>query len=168
MHLKSRERIWRRKKNEGEWTGKVNIMVRKKILVMGEPCEASRFWPAPGFKWRTFVSSGFSTEGTIISASAVPRCDLVSGEMTNDRTDRLTDETTTESGFRFGRSEVLWSLRRYLRVSVKPRISHQWSTRQERNICNLCRSTIYLERTRSTVSQSNKLWNYFESNNKET
>ena len=136
-------------------------MVRKKILVVGEPCEASRFWPAPGFKVRIFVSSGFSTGGTLISVSAVPHCDLVSGEMTNDRTDRLTDETTTKSGFR--RSEVLWSLIHYLRVSVKPRISHQWSTRQERNICNF-----YLERTRSVVSQSNKLWNYFEGNNKET
>ena len=29
-------------------------------------------WPTPGFKARTFVSSGTSTEGTLISASAMP------------------------------------------------------------------------------------------------
>ena len=30
--------------------------------------------PTPGFDRRTFVSSGFSTKGTLISASAVPHC----------------------------------------------------------------------------------------------
>ena len=30
------------------------------------------FWPTPGLKGRTFVSSGFSTEGTLISVSQYP------------------------------------------------------------------------------------------------
>ena len=38
---------------------------------MGKVCVAT-FYPAPGFKGRTFVRFGFSTEGTWISASAVP------------------------------------------------------------------------------------------------
>ena len=38
---------------------------------MGEACVAI-FWPSPGIKRRRFVSSGFSTEGTLIFASAVP------------------------------------------------------------------------------------------------
>ena len=33
-------------------------------------------YSTPGFKGRTFVTSGFSTEGTLLSASAGPRCGL--------------------------------------------------------------------------------------------
>ena len=43
---------------------------RKKFLAAGEACVAI-FWPIRGFKGRTFVSSGFSKGGTLISASAV-------------------------------------------------------------------------------------------------
>ena len=68
-HL-NRERIW---KNEGEWTGKFKTGTRKKFLAVGEACLAI-FWPTPGFKGRTSVSSGFSTEGTFIFASAVSYC----------------------------------------------------------------------------------------------
>ena len=32
------------------------------------------FWPTPGFKGKTFVSSGFSTEGTLMSAAKLPHC----------------------------------------------------------------------------------------------
>ena len=38
---------------------------------MGDSCVAI-FWPTPGFKGRTFVSSGFSVEETLISVSTVP------------------------------------------------------------------------------------------------
>ena len=60
-------------KKEGEWTCKVEIRTRKRFLAVGEACMAI-FWPALGFKGRTFVSSGFSIEGTWISASAVSQC----------------------------------------------------------------------------------------------
>ena len=36
-----------------------------------DEASAAIFWPSPGFKGRTFVSSGFSIEGTLISASSV-------------------------------------------------------------------------------------------------
>ena len=58
-------------RNEGEWTGDVEIRTRKKFLAVGEAYDAT-FLLTPRFKRRTFVSSGFSTEGTLISASAVP------------------------------------------------------------------------------------------------
>ena len=35
---------------------------------------AGYIWHIPGFKGRTFVRFGFSTEGILISASAVPHC----------------------------------------------------------------------------------------------
>ena len=38
---------------------------------MGDSCVAI-FWPTPGFKGRTFVSSGFSVEETLISSSTIP------------------------------------------------------------------------------------------------
>ena len=44
---------------------------RKKFLAVGEACMAI-FRPIPGFKGKTFVSSGFSTNRTLISASALP------------------------------------------------------------------------------------------------
>ena len=46
---------------------------RKKFLVKGEAC-MSIFWPAPGFNGKTSYLSGFSTEKTLISASAVSHC----------------------------------------------------------------------------------------------
>ena len=58
-------------KNEGEWTRKVESSTWKKFLAVGEACDAT-FLLTPRFKRRTFVSSGFSTEGTLISASTVP------------------------------------------------------------------------------------------------
>ena len=65
-------------KNEGEWIGKVEIRTRKKFLAVGKACTAI-FWPTPGFKIKPqkenschCVSSGFSTEGTLIYASVVP------------------------------------------------------------------------------------------------
>ena len=70
MQLKSRERIL---KNEGEWTRKVEIKKRKKILAESKACEAI-FWPTPGSDGRTFMRTGFPTEGTLISVSAVPYC----------------------------------------------------------------------------------------------
>ena len=57
--------------NEGECTRKVEIRARKKFLVLGKTCMAI-FWPTPGFTGKTFVSSGFLMEGTLISASTVP------------------------------------------------------------------------------------------------
>ena len=50
-----------------EWIEKVEITEKKKFLAMGETCMAA-FWPTAGFKVRT---SGFSTEGTFISASGL-------------------------------------------------------------------------------------------------
>ena len=43
--------------NDGEWAGKVQIRTRKKFLALSEAC-VSIFCPTPGFKGRTFVSSG--------------------------------------------------------------------------------------------------------------
>ena len=45
-----------------EWMRKVEIRIRKEFLAVGEACVAI-VWPTLGFKGRTFVSSGFSTEG---------------------------------------------------------------------------------------------------------
>ena len=60
-------------KNEDECTGKVELSTKKKILAVGEACVVI-FWPTPGFKRRTSVISGFSTEVILISAFAVPHC----------------------------------------------------------------------------------------------
>ena len=49
------------------------MRIRKTLLAVGEACVAV-FRPTPGFKGRTFVTSGFPKEGTLISASAVPHC----------------------------------------------------------------------------------------------
>ena len=51
----------------------VEIRTRKKFMAMGEACVAT-FFPTPGFNGRTVVRFGFSTEGTLVSASAVPQC----------------------------------------------------------------------------------------------
>ena len=63
----------RRKKNEGEQTGKVDIRRSRKILAVGQACMAISL-PTPGFNWRIFVSCGFSTEGTFSSAPGAPQC----------------------------------------------------------------------------------------------
>ena len=60
--------------NEGEWIGDVYVMTRKKLLAVGEACVAI-FWP----KRRASASSGFSTEVTFMSASAVLLCRRVNG-----------------------------------------------------------------------------------------
>ena len=69
------KKVWENleKKKKGERTRKVESRTQKKFLAVGEACVAT-FWPTPGFKGRTFVSLGFSTEGTLISASTVPHC----------------------------------------------------------------------------------------------
>ena len=66
--LKSRERI-RAKEGAGGGGGGVNRPERqileqktKTFLAVREACVAT-FWPTRGFEGRTFVSSGFSTEG---------------------------------------------------------------------------------------------------------
>ena len=61
-----------REKHEGEWTGKVEIRKRKKFLAVNEACMAL-FRPTPGFKMRTFVSSGFSTSGDLNFCVPSPR-----------------------------------------------------------------------------------------------
>ena len=43
----------------------------KKFLAVGKTCVAI-FWSAPGFKGRTFISSGFSAEGTLILSMQYP------------------------------------------------------------------------------------------------
>ena len=53
--------------NEMGWTFKVEIMQRTKFVAVGEACMAI-FWPTPGFKGRTFVSSVFKM-GALICAS---------------------------------------------------------------------------------------------------
>ena len=68
--LKGREKI-QREKNENECTGEVEIRTKKKFLAQREAC-ATIFGSTPGFKGRTSVNYGFSTERTLISASAVP------------------------------------------------------------------------------------------------
>ena len=54
-------------RNEGEWIRKVETGTRKKFLTVGKAI----FRPISDFKGSTFISSGFSTEQTLISASAV-------------------------------------------------------------------------------------------------
>ena len=63
----------RRKKErkKGEWTEKVKIKTKTKFLAVAEAYMAIS-WPTLTLNWRTFVSSGFSTDGTLISASAAP------------------------------------------------------------------------------------------------
>ena len=50
----------------------------------------------------------------------------------NDRADRLAGKATTTGGLRFGRSEVLRSLRHYLAGTKPPRTSHHRSPGGER------------------------------------
>ena len=58
--------------NDGEWAGKVQIRTSRTFLAAWAAYMAI-FWPTQGFKGRTFHSSGFSTEGTLICAySAYP------------------------------------------------------------------------------------------------
>ena len=57
-------------KNKGKWLGKVKIRTKKKFMAVGEACMAE-FTLTPG---RTFVSSGFLTEGTLTFAAAVLHC----------------------------------------------------------------------------------------------
>ena len=61
-------------RNEGEWTGKVEIRTRKKFLAVGNAYVAVLFRPTLGFKREIFVSSGFSTEGNCASAPSVSPC----------------------------------------------------------------------------------------------
>ena len=49
----------RREEEEVEWTR--NVEIRNKFPAVGEACMAT-FWPTPGFKGKTFDSSGLSTE----------------------------------------------------------------------------------------------------------
>ena len=46
-------------------------MERQKFLVVGTACMAI-FWPTPFFKRKIFDRSGFLTDQTLLSASAVP------------------------------------------------------------------------------------------------
>ena len=70
MQIKCWERVF---KNEGEWTGKVENRTNKKFLAVGEACMGI-FWPTPAFTEKILVSSGFSRDRTLISASTVPHC----------------------------------------------------------------------------------------------
>ena len=72
----------------------VQIRTRKKFLAAVKACMAI-FWPNSGFKGRTFVSSGFSTEGLLISTSAVPHC-----KMTNQDPQTVAQWTTACNHFR--------------------------------------------------------------------
>ena len=56
------------------WTEEVEIRKRKKFLAVGETRLATNSYilTYSGFKGRTFVSSGFSTNGTLVSTPAVP------------------------------------------------------------------------------------------------
>ena len=49
-------------KNEGEWTGKVEIRTRKKFLAVGEACVAI-FWPTPGFSGDRLSDPSFQQTG---------------------------------------------------------------------------------------------------------
>ena len=59
---------------------KLNGPGRIQLLAVREAYMATS-WPTPGFKERTFDSSGFSTEGTSVSASAIPHCNRNSGQV---------------------------------------------------------------------------------------
>ena len=84
------------------------------------------------------------------------------GVTRNDRADRLAGKATITSGLFLGRSEVLRSLRHYLR-GTKPRTSHHRSPGGERR-GKRKRWTIYLERTREGHRQSDEHWNRFKGN----
>ena len=57
---------------EDERTGKTEIR-KTALLGVGRVCKAV-FWPAPGFRKRTFDGTEFSADGTIISASITSHC----------------------------------------------------------------------------------------------
>ena len=57
----------KKRKKDFEWNEKAEIR-KAWFLAVGEACRAI-FWPAPGFRERTFDSFGFSAKGTLTSAS---------------------------------------------------------------------------------------------------
>ena len=71
--------------NESEWTGKAGIRTRKKFLAAGKAGMVI-FWPAPGFKMRTFWQLWvLSRGGTLISAFALPHCGYRQTEVIAER-----------------------------------------------------------------------------------
>ena len=75
---------------------------RKKSLAVSKACVAM-FWLPPGFKGRTFVNAGFSTERTSISASTVRQWDTID-QITSDQftvtITRLVDANSYSTGTR--------------------------------------------------------------------
>ena len=57
--------------NEGDWAGRAEIKTRKKFLAAVKACLVTGILYLLQAR-RTFVISEFSTEGTLISAFAVP------------------------------------------------------------------------------------------------
>ena len=73
QRLKSREKIW---ENAGNWSRKVDIWTGKKFLAAGKAC----------FARRTFVSSGFSTEGDLnFCIRSPPLWETVTGNVHHQR-----------------------------------------------------------------------------------
>ena len=75
-----KKRLDQKQLNEsGRQTWKTEV----KFTAAGEARQAM-FWPATGLTERTFDSSGFSKEGTLISTSAVPHCEESPSFFLND------------------------------------------------------------------------------------
>ena len=82
-----------------------------------------------------------------------------------DRADRLAGKPTLSSCLLLGSSEVLRSLRHYLRAQS---LGHHIIDRLEERGVKRKRYTIFLERTREGHRQSGEYWNCFQGNVGET
>ena len=91
----------------------------------------------------------------------------LAGVKENDRADRLACKATLTSGLFLGRSEVLRSLRHYLRAQSQPH--HTIDRLEERGVeRGSARRSSVLKRTREGHRQSDEHWNRFKGNVGET
>ena len=85
----------------------------------------------------------------------------------NDRADGLAGKATFTSGLRLGRSEVLRSLRHYLRAQSQGHHNHQSPRGRRERRRKTKRSTIFLGRTRKGHRSSDQRRNSFKGNTEE-
>ena len=93
-------------------------------------------------------------------------CPGHAGVKGNDRADRLVGKATLTSGLLLGRSEVLRSLRHYLRAQSQGH--HTIDRLEERSVERGSARRSSLKRTRKGHRQSNEHWNRFKGNVGET
>ena len=98
----------------------VEIRTGKKVLAVGKACMAM-FWPTPGVNGKTFFSSGFSTEGILISASAVPTA-------VNPRVKKSDSLSITQITLCMGKKESDWT---GTAVSIKEKYRASYSRKRQ-------------------------------------